>query len=209
VWTTKSRPLLGVQTTTALAAKAVGSQHCNYVTLTLFFRENLLPASFLRHSGRVAVGTAGVEISLDKEDFHIVMVDDDIDDIFLVKRGLEGTSAETCFSEFHSGADFFTFLETAGRPPDLVLLDINMPLMTGFEVLLRLQAHSAWAQIPVIVLSTSLYLSDRDKCLRLGAVDFVPKISVGTYIDTWIRRSTDSPVEKTKSASSVATSQGN
>jgi len=150
-----------------------------------------------------------MEISLDKEDFHIVMVDDDVDDIFLVKRGLEGRSAETRFSEFHSGADFFAFLETAARPPDLVLLDINMPLMTGFEVLLRLQAHSAWAQIPVIVLSTSLYLSDRDRCLRLGAVDFVPKISVGTYIDTWIRRTINGPVEKTKSASSVATSQGN
>ncbi len=67
-------------------------------------------------------------------------------------------------------------IEAALRnPPDLVLLDINMPEMTGFEVCQRLKAEPKLAQIPVIFLSGSTSASDKVKAFRWGGVDYVTK----------------------------------
>ncbi|MFC1579425.1 SpoIIE family protein phosphatase [Thermodesulfobacteriota bacterium] len=59
--------------------------------------------------------------------------------------------------------------------PDLILLDIMMPGIDGFEVCRRLKADPATAAIPVIFLSALDETSDKVKGLQLGAVDYVPK----------------------------------
>ncbi len=67
-------------------------------------------------------------------------------------------------------------LKMAGVRPDLVLLDINMPEMDGFETLKRIKAKEAYARIPVVMI-TGLN-SDREtkiRCLDLGADDFLTK----------------------------------
>jgi DNA-binding response OmpR family regulator len=59
--------------------------------------------------------------------------------------------------------------------PDLILLDVMMPVMDGFEVLGRLKAEPNWRDIPVVVVSA---LTDMDSILRgiqLGADDYLPK----------------------------------
>ncbi|MCX6360173.1 MAG: response regulator [Armatimonadetes bacterium] len=63
----------------------------------------------------------------------------------------------------------------AARPPDLVLLDIRMPGMDGFEVCRRLKSDAATAEIPVIFLSAGTDLSDRVGAFEVGAVDYVSK----------------------------------
>ena len=58
---------------------------------------------------------------------------------------------------------------------DLVLLDIMLPVMNGYEVLEELRAHQTLSQIPVII-TTSLDESDgKAKCLALGAEDYLTK----------------------------------
>jgi two-component system, cell cycle response regulator len=67
-------------------------------------------------------------------------------------------------------------LEAAGREnPDLVLLDVDMPGMTGFEVCRRMKEDAATCSIPVIFLSGSGGIQDKVKGLDMGAVDFVTK----------------------------------
>jgi len=61
------------------------------------------------------------------------------------------------------------------RPPDLILLDIRMPGMDGFEVCRRLKAQPRYADIPVIFLSAQSDTADRVQGFRLGAVDFIAK----------------------------------
>jgi two-component system, cell cycle response regulator len=67
-------------------------------------------------------------------------------------------------------------LEAVGRDsPDLVLLDVDMPGMTGFEVCRRLKSEAVTSSIPVIFLSGSDGANDKVKGLDLGGVDFVTK----------------------------------
>ena len=59
--------------------------------------------------------------------------------------------------------------------PDLILLDIMMPIMDGFEVLSRLKANPDTRDIPVIVISASNNLQSVVRGIQLGAEDFLPK----------------------------------
>ena len=58
---------------------------------------------------------------------------------------------------------------------DLILLDIMMPEMNGFEVLERLQADPQWRHIPVIVISAAENVENTVKAIQLGAEDYLPK----------------------------------
>jgi len=61
------------------------------------------------------------------------------------------------------------------RVPDLILLDINMPGMSGFEVCKTLQANSETKQIPIIFLTALLGVDDERLGLEIGAVDYITK----------------------------------
>jgi two-component system sensor histidine kinase/response regulator len=61
------------------------------------------------------------------------------------------------------------------NPPDLILLDINMPEMNGYEVCERLKAREDLADIPVIFLSALNETQDKVKAFRSGAVDYISK----------------------------------
>jgi len=61
------------------------------------------------------------------------------------------------------------------QPPDLVLLDIMMPGMDGYEVMRRLRADASLAQIPVIFLTALANASDEETGFALGAVDYITK----------------------------------
>src|SRR5574343_1624842 len=65
-------------------------------------------------------------------------------------------------------------LQNAPRP-DLILLDIMMPAMDGYEVCRRLKANPATASIPVIFLTANVSSDDEEKGFELGAVDYITK----------------------------------
>ena len=79
----------------------------------------------------------------------------------------------------------------AVKPPELILLDIRMPDMDGFEVLRRLKANAASRSIPVLFLSAAIEGEQRVEGFKLGAVDFISKpfqreellARVGTHLE--------------------------
>ncbi len=72
--------------------------------------------------------------------------------------------------------DGTTALEMATAcPPDLILLDIMMPGLDGYEVLTRLKQHPATREVPVIMLSALSDLGNKARGFQLGAVDYVSK----------------------------------
>jgi response regulator RpfG family c-di-GMP phosphodiesterase len=66
-------------------------------------------------------------------------------------------------------------IATGSSPPDLILLDVLMPGMDGYEVLTRLRNNPATSDIPVIFITGLDSIEDEEKGLKLGAVDYITK----------------------------------
>ena len=82
----------------------------------------------------------------------IFVVDDKSDIRYTVKYGLEGLDKNYQVVDVESGAKCFELLEK-NQIPDLILLDIMMPTMNGWEVQRRLKEHVQWRHIPVVFLT--------------------------------------------------------
>ncbi len=64
--------------------------------------------------------------------------------------------------------------------PDLVLLDLLLPGMDGFEVLKKIKEHPSLAPIPVVILSNLWQKEDIEKGMKLGAADYLIKVNFAT-----------------------------
>ncbi|OGG61248.1 hypothetical protein A3C87_01470 [Candidatus Kaiserbacteria bacterium RIFCSPHIGHO2_02_FULL_49_34] len=65
--------------------------------------------------------------------------------------------------------------EAGSKLPAVVLLDLMMPGMNGFEVLEQMKGNAKWKDVPVIILSNLGQEEDRERGLKLGAVDYLVK----------------------------------
>ncbi|MDH5174029.1 MAG: response regulator [Elusimicrobiota bacterium] len=101
----------------------------------------------------------------------ILIIDDEQDLVKLVKEILELEKFQVSCA--HDGEEGLR--KAASEIPDLILLDIKMPGVNGFQVLERLKIDETTAHIPVVMLTTSTLRKDRDKAFDLGAVDYVIK----------------------------------
>ncbi|MCR6718992.1 MAG: response regulator [Chitinophagaceae bacterium] len=63
----------------------------------------------------------------------------------------------------------------AGVMPDLILMDMMMPEMDGYETIARIKKGSPWKSIPVIAVTAKAMAGDREKCIEVGASDYISK----------------------------------
>ncbi len=102
---------------------------------------------------------------------RILVVDDEVDIVSTVKYRLE-----FCEFEVITAANGKEGLEKAtSEKPDIILLDISMPVMNGHEMLERLKNSPDIKDIPVIVLSAFSEAKDIAKAAKLGIADYVTK----------------------------------
>jgi CheY-like chemotaxis protein len=59
--------------------------------------------------------------------------------------------------------------------PSIIMLDLNMPVMGGMQILQQLRGHASYRTVPVIIFTTSQRPADRDRCLALGATAVISK----------------------------------
>lgn len=110
----------------------------------------------------------------------IFIVDDDSEDVELLARGFRGAAADCDILHLSNGLELFAELEAradrlGGMMPDLILLDLQMPVMGGEVTLKRLKMDDRFKSIPVVVLSSSKNQNDVDSIYQLGANSFVTK----------------------------------
>ena len=113
----------------------------------------------------------------------VLVVDDDVTSLKLATGILE---KEYRVAAAISGATAFKYLEN--NTPDVILLDLNMPEMDGFEVMERLHENPAWAKIPVIFLTAAQTPQTEANCLSAGAVDYVSKPYVPLVLRNRVQR---------------------
>ena len=101
----------------------------------------------------------------------ILVVDDIPLNVLLVKKMLQPLGFET--SEAEDGV--VAMEKIAAQKPDLILLDLMMPRMDGFEVLKRLRAKDDTKSIPVIILSALNSNDDVARGIAMGAEDYITK----------------------------------
>lgn len=113
---------------------------------------------------------------------QILLVEDNEGDILLTTEALETMQIANEISVVKTGNEAIDYMTQSGDYtqiglPDLVLLDINLPIKNGFEVLSAIRAHEKSKHIPVIILTTSSSISDQSVSNRLKANLFITKPS--------------------------------
>ena len=105
---------------------------------------------------------------------RILIVDDDADDRNFMTLALGSILDSYDFTCANNGQEAIGFLKT-GIAYDLIFLDLNMPLMDGYETLEAIKKNLIYKNVPVIVISNSKSKFDIDRCKRLGASDYIIK----------------------------------
>jgi CheY-like chemotaxis protein/signal transduction histidine kinase/HAMP domain-containing protein len=103
---------------------------------------------------------------------HVLIVDDDVRNIFSLTSVLEEHGMTVSFAE--NGKDAIAKLEaTAGI--DLVLMDVMMPEMDGYETTRAIRELPQFRSLPIIALTAKAMKGDREKCIEAGASDYITK----------------------------------
>lgn len=106
----------------------------------------------------------------------ILVIDDDTDDRALVAEAIREIDPSVICYLADGGNEGLNTLAAMGNSfSDLILLDINMPLMNGWECLAQLKEHTDYSSIPVIMYSTSAHIREKESARRSGALELVAK----------------------------------
>jgi CheY-like chemotaxis protein len=108
----------------------------------------------------------------------ILVVDDEPTDTYILRRALRDAGIPNPVIGCGDGEEAIEFLESAkfgGQRPCIIFLDMKMPRMNGPEFLAWIRGNAEFADLKVIVVSSSSLSEDRDRALALGAQDYLVK----------------------------------
>jgi CheY-like chemotaxis protein len=111
---------------------------------------------------------------------EILLLEDEVADAYLVKIALKENKILARLHHVVDGYEGLGFLQQKGNyrnvpRPDLILLDLNMPRMNGYEFLAAVKNDERFKGIPIVVLSTSDVESDVLSSYQLGAASYITK----------------------------------
>jgi CheY-like chemotaxis protein len=129
---------------------------------------------------------------------RVLLVDDDDNFLMIAKRALERAGVEAEILIAQDGGEALRLLgiqedaQTQTNPPiAVVLLDLNMPVADGWEVMQKIRAHQATRDLPVVVVSSSRNPEDIERSYERGANSYVSKrfdaTSPGAYLADAVR----------------------
>ena len=111
---------------------------------------------------------------------EILLVEDNEDDVFLTRRGFGRAKLKMNLHHVENGSECMAFLRKEGKyskapTPDLILLDLNMPLMDGRQVMAEIANDKELQALPVVILTTSSSELDLVAMYKLRCSTYITK----------------------------------
>lgn len=116
--------------------------------------------------------TNSVKHGAELEGKKVLIVDDDARNVFALSSVLETYGMTIAFAE--NGIEGLELLKKSDRF-DLILMDIMMPEMDGYETMSKIRSMAQYRNIPIIALTAKAMKEDREKCIEAGASDYITK----------------------------------
>jgi CheY-like chemotaxis protein len=105
----------------------------------------------------------------------ILLIDDDEDDQFMFKEVIESINPTLQCETATNGKIALDKLKVSASLPDIIFLDLNMPVMNGLEFLIQIKKENVLSKIPVCIFTTSSILRDKELIKEFGAQFFLTK----------------------------------
>jgi CheY-like chemotaxis protein len=115
----------------------------------------------------------------------VLLVEDDIVDAMAVKRAFNSLHVKNELAHVNNGEEALDYLKNKDNPkPQIILLDLNMPRMSGIELMKIIKIDDYLKNIPVIILTTSKADQDRIETFNLGIAGYIVKpVDNSSFID--------------------------
>jgi CheY-like chemotaxis protein len=110
---------------------------------------------------------------------NILLIDDDEDDQEIFLEAVREISSEVVCTALSNAPEALQKLGSGELQPDVIFLDLNMPVMSGQQFLAEIKRQPELNSIPVIIFSTSSHAATIALTKEMGAADFITK--PGTY----------------------------
>jgi CheY-like chemotaxis protein len=110
-----------------------------------------------------------------KKNFNVVLVDDDSEDRMIFNEALKSLKLDIDIQLLKNGAEALEYLNTSVFPPDIIFLDLNMPVMGGKECLVKIKQNDKLKNLCIAIYSTSADEEDIQDTLILGANVYLKK----------------------------------
>src|SRR5690606_3026715 len=101
------------------------------------------------------------------------MADDDIRNIFSLTKALEHYNMKVLSA--NDGKEALGVLDMHSDEIDIILMDMMMPQMDGYETIKQIRKDSKMTKLPILAVTAKAMIGDREKCIRAGASDYISK----------------------------------
>lgn len=126
---------------------------------------------------------------MSKPILNVFLADDDSDDRTFFSDALREIPIQTKISEFNNGVDLMAeLLSNTAEQPDVIFLDLKMPMMDGFECLADIRDLEQYKNTPVIIYSTSYHPKEIDRLNEMGASLYLQKPSSYNQLKTLLHK---------------------
>lgn len=183
-------PLLAPNATEGIGTSSTSEQHISTQGQLIEVNRYVLD--------RVAPLEAAVSLSREEDNdtvtnlylYKILIVDDDIRNVFALSVALEEAGLQVVFAE--NGIDALEMLGLDNHGVDLVLMDIMMPRMDGYEAIREIRRRPELSDLPIIAVTAKAMKEDQQRCMDAGASDYLTKpIDINrllSLLKVWLHR---------------------
>jgi two-component system response regulator len=119
--------------------------------------------------------------------FYILVVDDDHDDQYLIRKAITAEIPQAIVESLYDGSEALTYLEKCISFPNLILLDLNMTKISGRDTMRIIRQNESLSKVPVVVLTTSRNEKEKQELMSLGASAFYTKPQTAAELAAIIR----------------------